>query len=450
MPRRRRELSPNTILILGYAAAILAGACLLALPVAARGEAVGFLDALFTATSAQCVTGLAVVDTGSRFSLFGQMVILGLIQLGGLGITTFSVYFFFYLRSGVSTRGRWIVHDTLLHTPVDSMRDLVRAIMRLTFVIEGAGALLLSCRFVPEFGWARGLYYGLFHSVSAFCNAGFALFPDSLVDYRGDPLVNLTIMALIVLGGIGFLVMKELLDLARQRGGRRRMSLHTRLVLLTSAILIVAGALLIGVLEGGWSFAGMGVAEGCWAALFQSVTARTAGFNTVDLAQMGVPTVFLMMFLMFVGASPGSAGGGIKTTSLALFFAILHSRLKGVPHTNVFRRTIPDDLVTKTLSLVMLAILFLSGTLFALLTAELYGPAAGEGSFLDYAFEAVSAFGTVGLSLGVTPKLLPAGKLVVIGLMFVGRVGLLTVAFSIVRRSHRDAVRYGEENIMIG
>jgi len=450
--RQFKNISPGTALIAYYAGAILVGAVLLALPVAARGTSLSFLDALFTATSAQCVTGLVVVDTGSRLTLFGQLVVLALIQIGGLGITTFSVYLFFYLRLGVGTRGRWILHETLLHTPVESLRDLIRAIVGMTLVIEGAGTLLLACRFVPDLGWGRGLYFALFHSVSAFCNAGFALFPDSLVAYRDDPLVNLTIMALIILGGIGFLVIKEVLDLRQSTGGRRRLSLHSRLVFWTTGMLIFGGALLIGLLESGASLLGRGLLEGTWIALFQSVTARTAGFNSIDLNQFEVPTLLLMMFLMFVGASPGSAGGGIKTTSLALFVAILHSRLKGLSHTNVFRRTVPEEVVTKTLTLVMLAALLIGAASFALLAVQLSGLSFSEsrGVFMDYTFEAISAFATVGLSLGATAKLVPAGKLIVILLMFVGRVGLLTLAFAIVSRRQQHPVRYSEENLMIG
>ncbi|HXV21844.1 MAG TPA: TrkH family potassium uptake protein [Desulfuromonadales bacterium] len=450
--KKLKNIPPGQALILYYAAAILLGAMLLSLPVAAHGSPLSFLDALFTATSAQCVTGLIVVDTGSKLTLFGQLVVLALIQVGGLGITTFSVYLFFYLRLGVGMRGRWIIQETLLHTPVESMKELIRAIFFLTVIIEGAGALLLAFAFVPDLGLARGLYFALFHSVSAFCNAGFALFADSLIGYRDHPLVNLTIMGLIILGGIGFLVMKELLDLLRRGRKRRRLSLHTRLVLLTTGLLIAGGAVLIGLLEAGASLTGRGVGEGIWTALFQSVTARTAGFNTIDLNLFGVPTLFLMMFLMFVGASPGSSGGGIKTTSLALFVAILHSRLKGNPHTNVFRRTIPDEAATKTLTLVMLATLFLGAATFALLAVQGQGQAfaGNRGALMDFAFEAVSAFATVGLSLGATAQLVPLGKIVVIVLMFVGRVGLLTMAFTIVKRARRDAVRYSEENIMIG
>ncbi|PLY12921.1 MAG: potassium transporter [Desulfuromonas sp.] len=448
-----QKLSPHQVLLLYYAAGILLGAVLLMLPVASRTTPLPFLDALFTATSAQCVTGLVVVDTGSQFTLFGQLVILTLIQIGGLGITTFSVYLFYYLRLGVGHSGRMLIHETLLHSPIDSVRELIRDILILTLAIEGLGAFALAWSFIPEFGWLKGSYYALFHAVSAFCNAGFALFPDSLCAYRSSPLVNITLISLITLGGIGFLVIRELLArLKPPNGPRRRLTLHTRLVLWTSLALTCGGAIALYLLERPASFSSFGVAEQIWSALFQSVSARTAGFNSVDLSMLEIPSLFLIMFLMFIGASPGSSGGGIKTTSLALFIAILHSRLKGNPHTNIFRRTIPAEAETKVLSLVMLAMLILGVSIFSLLTIQLSGLSFSDsrGAFMDFVFEAVSAFGTVGLTVGGSAKLLPAGKLLIILLMFIGRVGLLTVAFAILQRRREHALRYAEENIMIG
>jgi len=453
-PVKLKALTPGQLLIISYATAIAMGGLLLSLPMAAQGEPLSFLDALFTATSAQCVTGLIVVDTGSRLSLFGQMVVLALIQLGGIGVTTFSVYLFFYLRIGVGVRGRWMIHETLLHTPVGSLPELIREIILLTLAFEGVGALLIASVLIPQLGFWPGLYAGIFHSVSAFCNAGFSLFPDSLIAYRSHPLLNITLISLIVSGGIGFLVIRELRALlSRQKSPvRKRLSLHSRLVLLTSAILIIGGTLLIGLLEFNGAFTEMSFAEGFWTALFQSVTARTAGFNTIDIGLLRPATLFLLTLLMFIGASPGSAGGGIKTTTIALFIAILNSRLRGNPHTNIFRRTIPDEAITKTLSLVMLALLLIGAAVFALLTIQLPGPATAESlaGYMVYTFEAVSAFATVGLSMGATAHLLPAAKVIVILLMFIGRVGLLTVAFSIARRTRKNGVRYSQENIMIG
>lgn len=450
-----RQLSIPQTLVLYYLLAILLGAVLLATPFAAHGEPLSFLDAFFTATSAQCVTGLIVVDTGTRLTLFGQMVVLFLIQIGGLGIMTFSVYLFIYLRMGVSMRGRWAINETLMHSPIGSWRELIKGIIVLTMVIEALGAVLLAWALVPKLGIWEGIYSAIFHSISAFCNAGFSLFSDSMVQFSANGLVNATIISLIVLGGIGFLVLRELLDVLKQwrkhPRKRLRISLHSKIVLITSAFLIVYGALMLAWLEQDNALAGLSFVEGFWATLFQSVTARTAGFNTLDLAQFRAPSLFLIIFLMFVGASPGSAGGGIKTTSMALFFAIFYCRLRGSHHVTLFRRTIPDEAITKALSLTILAITFIGLAIFVLMCVHT-PDIAHEGSreFLSYTFEAFSAFGTVGLSVGVTAELSSAGKIIVIVLMFVGRVGMLTMAFAIAGHVNRFAPRYAEENIMIG
>ena len=449
--RKRLHLTPDQALVTSYLGAIILGAFLLSLPAASRQAPLSWLDALFTATSAQCVTGLIVVDTGQQFTLFGQLIILLLIQIGGLGITTFSVYLFFCLRMGIGTRGRWIIQETLLHTPVTSLKALILEIIVITLVIEGLGTFFLAFVFVPEMGFFQGLYTALFHAVSAFCNAGFSLFPDSLVGYQGHGLLNVTIMVLIVLGGIGFLVIRELVDMLRIRK-RKRLSLHSRLVLITSFVLIFGGALVIGLLENSSALAGMSFTEKILVSFFQSVTPRTAGFNTIDLTLFEAPTLVFMIFLMFIGASPGSSGGGVKTTTLALAAAILKSRLKGSAHTNIFHRTIPSELVLKTLTLFLSAILFLGVTTFILLCVQNINIPLGRSpnSFLNDTFEAVSAFSTVGLSLGITPKLSIPGKLLVILLMFVGRVGLLSAGFAILKRAEKIPTRYSEENIMIG
>ncbi len=446
-----RNLSPGGTIMLYYAVAIFLGALLLSTPFAARGDALSFLDALFTATSAQCVTGLIVVDTGTRLSLFGQLVVLALIQIGGLGIMTFSVYFFIYLRSGVSMRGRWVLHETLLHTPVSSLQDLLRKIFLMTILIEAVGAALLAMVFIPDLGVWQGTYSAIFHSISAFCNAGFSLFSDSLIGYRGNSFINLTVMALIILGGIGFLVIQEVLEIGfRQRKQRMKFSLHSRLVLLTSVFLIVFGAVAVAWLEIDHALADMPFMEAFWTSVFQSVTARTAGFNTIDLTVFHPATLFLIMFLMFIGASPGSAGGGVKTTTFALFIGILYNRLKGSPHTNLFRRTVPDEAVTKALALVLLSVILVGIALFGLLVAQSGTASESTRDFLFYAFETVSGFGTVGLSLGATANLTEPGKLIVIALMFIGRVGLLTMAFAIAGRHKPYVARYAEENVMIG
>jgi len=450
-----RELSVPQTLVLYYSLAILIGAVLLATPFAAHGDPLSFLDALFTATSAQCVTGLIVVDTGTKLTLFGQLVVLFLIQIGGLGIMTFSVYLFIYLRMGVSTRGRWIINETLIHSPIGTWRELIKSIFILTLVIEAVGAVLLAWALVPELGLWAGIYSAIFHSISAFCNAGFSLFSDSMVQFSANSLVNGTLIALIVLGGIGFLVLRELLDVLEQwrkhPRKRLRISLHSKIVLIASGFLIVYGALMIAWLEKDNALAGLSLLEGFWATLFQSVTTRTAGFNTLDLTQFRAPTLFLMIFLMFIGASPGSAGGGIKTTSMALFFAVFYNRLRGSRHVTLFRRTIPDEAITKALALTILAIILIGIAIFFLMIAHTPDIAhEGAREFLSYTFEAFSAFSTVGLSVGATAQLTSIGKIIVMGLMFVGRVGMLTMAFAIAGHINPFAPRYAEENIMIG
>ncbi len=450
-----QELSPAQFLMASYALVILIGTLLLTTPWAAREHHLNVLDALFTATSALCVTGLSVIDIGTRLSGFGQSIVLVLIQLGGLGITTFSVYLFIYLRVGVSIRGRWIINETLLHTPISSWRDLLRDIFLLTFIIEASGAILLAFAFVPKLGLAAGLYSAIFHSISAFCNAGFSLFSDSMIGFRDNPLVNVTLILLIVLGGIGFLVIRELVQYTvttcRVKKRPPRLSLHTKIVVTTTATLIISGALIIGFLEGQQAFAAMPFGEKVWTSLFQSVTARTAGFNSFDLSLFEVPTLFFITFLMFIGASPGSAGGGVKTTSLALFFAIFLSRLRGRQTTSLFRRTIPDDIINKALALVLLAITLIGIALFALLVVQNQDIAHEDArQFLEYLFETFSAFSTTGLSIGATAALTSPGKIIIVLLMFAGRVGLLTMAFAIAGRSRNYNASYAEENIMIG
>jgi len=449
-----KSIAPSQALILYYLASILLGALLLASPWAAHGGPLPFLDALFTATSAQCVTGLTVVDTGTRLTLFGQLVVLSLMQLGGVGIITFSVYLFVYLKIGISARDRWTIQETLAPMPVSSVKDLVKGIFLFTLAVEAVGAGLLAVAFIPKLGWSQGLYSALFHAVSAFCNAGFSLYPDSLIGYRADSLVNLTVILLVMVGGIGFPVIGELgLAWKRRMRGQRgvfRLSLHSKLALITTSILIVAGVLAILWLEAGHSLAKMNWLEGFWAALFQSVVARTAGFNTMDMNALRAPTLAVMIFLMFIGGSPGSTAGGIKTTSLALLYGVVYNRLKGSPHTSFFRRTIPEEAVTKVLAFVLLAVVIVGVALFCLLAVHDPSHEQNPRNFLDITFETFSAFSTVGLSMGATSRLSPEGKWIIVALMFVGRVGLLTVAFAIAGRTRPNAGRYPEENIMIG
>lgn len=438
-----------------FLAAIGAGTVLLAMPFAHAGDRVGLLDALFTATSAVCVTGLTVVDTGSRFSPAGQAVVLLLIQLGGLGIMTFAVFVGVLLGRRVAFTDRMAIQDSFQHTPKAGLRRLLRHVLVFTLATEAAGAALLALRFGREYPPAEAAWQSVFHAISAFCNAGFSLFPDSLVRYRGDGLVNGVVSGLVVIGGLGFLVSMELREqvLARLRGRRApRLSLHSRLALTVSGALLAVGTVVYLVLGSGNVLGGLPPGERLLAASFQSVTARTAGFNTVDYGQMSSEALFFTVFLMFVGASPGSTGGGIKTTTFGLLVALVVARWRSRGRASVFRRTIPHPVMDRALLLALLAWAIVSLGIGLIAAAETPGVPFREEvpGFLALMFEAVSAFGTVGLSTGITAGLAPASKLVLIALMYAGRVGPLTLVLAVGPRPERGRFRYAEENVMVG
>ncbi len=449
LARYFRTLHPAAIIIYSYVLAILTGTLLLSLPIASAGDPIGAVDALFTATSALCVTGLNVVDTGTTFTAFGKTIILLLMQLGGLGVMTFSVLFFLFLGRGFSARGRWIITEGFTPSPIRNVPSLLASIFLFTLLVECLGGLILFLDWRGEMAAGQALFAGAFHSVSAFCNAGFSFFDTNFVRYRGDVLFNATICCLIVLGGIGFPVIHEIAGRIRARRQRRRvaLSLHTRAVLTMTAVLILAGAVLVFALEYQSALAGLPMGEKVLASLFQSITARTAGFNTLDTGSLAVATLFVLVMLMFIGASPGSCGGGIKTTSLAVLVAILSSRIRGRAVTSLFRRTIPDETVSRALAVFILAVITLTAGIVLLLITQQPPP---REYFLTYVFEAVSAFGTVGLSMGVTPALTATGKLIIIVLMLLGRVGLLTVAYVVTSRRVAAPFQYGEGRVMIG
>lgn len=444
-----RKLTPARSLVLSFLAVILLGTLLLLLPVASSGRPLPLLSALFTSVSAVCITGLSVLDIGRDLSLFGQMVTLALFQIGGIGIITFSLVLFGQMGRSLSFRGRELLQTTFLHTPRQDFFRVLRFVVAGTFAIEAAGALLLFLRFLADAPPARALLQAVYHSVSAFNNCGFSLFADSLMAYRDDWLVNLVILPLVVLGGIGFIVMYEVLN--RWRGQRRRLSLHAKVVLLTTAALIAGGALLFYLFESGNVLKGAGGSGRFLAPLFQSVTARTCGFNTVDIAALSNATLMVLMVLMFIGASPGSTGGGIKTSSFALLMLVIVNRLRGRDGVTLFHRTVPAEILNRTIAIVIaaaLSVLVVASVLLLAADAPAGGVAASRGLFVEYFFETLSAFGTVGLSLGVTPELNSIQKLAVIFLMFVGRVGPLTLAYA--WSAPKRGLVYAEESVMVG
>jgi trk system potassium uptake protein TrkH len=434
-----------------FAVLIVVGAGLLRLPIATPAEQpITLLDAAFTATSAVCVTGLVVRDTGSGFTFFGQMVILGLIQLGGLGVMTFSLFILSALGRRLSLASRSVLTHTLSGVARQGgLRRLLRLIVRLTLGAELVGALLLFVRWRPELGPGPAAWAAAFHSVSAFCNAGFGLWSRSLEQYRADLVVNSVVMVLIVLGGLGFLVTYELRHSWRHPG---QFSLHTKVTLVTTAALIAAGAMGFWVLEHDDAFAGLSPGPQLLASLFQSVTARTAGFNTVDLREFTPAGLFVMMLLMFVGGSPGSCAGGVKTTTLGVLTLAAWQRIRGHTRVNVFRRSLGRSTLENAVTIVIGGIAVVLAGLFGMLFLQAPHSSLSElhGEFMAYFFEVVSALGTVGLSVGVTTSLSPGARVLVIVLMFVGRLGPLTVASALASPSVGDDWQLAEEDVMVG
>jgi trk system potassium uptake protein TrkH len=444
-----RILSPERIFILSFAGVILAGAILLYLPFSPT-KGLSFVDALFTAASAVCVTGLAVIDIGADLTVAGQVITIFLFQIGGLGIITFSAFLFGIMGKGISFKGRDIVQGTFLHTPRRDFFVILKSVLFATFIIESVGILLLFSRFSQDFPAGTALFHAVYNAISAFNNCGYSLFSDNLVRYQGDIIVNVTVMGLIVTGGIGFVVIHEVFY--RLKGSENRLSLHTKIVLVTTGILIVGGAVLFYFFERNHVIKDMPFLTQVLVSFFQSVTPRTAGFNTVDIGQLTNATILMTIILMFIGASPGSTGGGIKTTSATLLTLLIWSKWKGSEEVNIWNRTIPKDLITRTISIIFAAAfsVFLITSVLLLAEAENLQPLQSRHFFVEYLFETTSAFGTVGLSMGVTPKLNDLQKLAIILIMFAGRVGPLTLAFSLARRSTKKGIAYAEESVMVG
>jgi len=438
-----KVMTPSQVLVLGFALVILFGALLLSLPQSTQdGVGLPFLNAAFTATSAVCVTGLVVVDTATTFTHFGEWVILLLIQVGGLGFMTFATMFAMIVGKRITLKERLLLQEALNQVSVEGIVRLTKSVLQISFAIEAIGALILTLRWYPDFGWSKALYYGVFHSISAFNNAGFDLFGNysSLTAYVGDPIVNITIMLLIICGGLGFIVLADLL------GPRKKFRLHTKIVLQVSGVLILLGAVFILAMEfmNPKTLGPLPFGTKVLAAFFQSVSPRTAGFNTINIAGMYDTTLLSMMVLMFIGASSGSTGGGIKTTTfIALVLSVL-STYRSDPHVVLEGRTLPKEVIQKAWALTTsgVTLIFLIVSILSL---------TEKADFLTVLFEVTSAFGTVGLSLGITPHLTDVGKIAIILTMFIGRVGPLTLAFVLSQKKNKKAhIKYPDERIMIG
>lgn len=444
---RRNRFTPVQILALGFAGVILTGALLLTLPISSSsGKSTSFLTALFTSTSAVCVTGLVVVDTGTYWSVFGQVVIMLLIQVGGLGFMSFATLLALLLKRRITLRERLVMQESLNSFSLQGLVKLAKYALKATFLIEGIGAAILSIRFVPEYGWIKGIYFGIFHAVSAYCNAGFDVIGhwQNLIPYQESAIVSITVMSLIVIGGIGFLVQSDIYENRRFK----KFSLHTKVVLITTACLIFSGALLFFIFEHNnpGTMQPLTSKGKILTSFFASVTPRTAGFNTIDTTKMAMPSKLITILLMYIGASPGSTGGGIKTTTFAVLVATVVSVLRGREDIELMERRIPKDIIYKALAIVGLSLTILFVDVMILSITE------KGAQLIEMIYEATSAFGTVGLSLGFSPRLTSIGRMVIIFTMYAGRVGPLTIAFAVGKMQHKNngVVKYPEDKVLIG
>lgn len=443
-------VNPGALLLLGYAIMILTGTGLLSLPFASHG--CSFIDALFTSTSATCVTGLIVKDTPVDFTLFGQIVILLLIQIGGLGYMTLSSAFFFLLGQKATLRHRLLMKESINFLSFGNLRRFAFTIIKVTLVVEALGALVLTFWFRFKYGmeWGQSAYYGIFHSISAFCNAGFSTFSDNLGRFTQDPVVGPVIAALIISGGLGFIVISDIYK--RIKGENMRLASHTKLVLISTAVLICVGALIIGIAEWNGAFRDLPAGYKILNAFFASITPRTAGYNLAAVGGMRSYTLFFMMILMFIGASPGGTGGGVKTTSFSLLLAEVIRVLRGRSEIVMLKRSIKPEQVQRSITIVVLSALLVLTSTFLCVVFN------GGKDISRSAFEVFSAFGTVGLSMGskTSPVLSFAadfntwGKMVLILTMFFGKVGTITIGSALFSGGSSTRVRPAKANIVVG
>ncbi len=443
---QKKQMKPTQILVLGFFSIILLGTFILMLPISsAAGKWTSIVDAFFTATSAVCVTGLVVVDTGTYWSYFGKTIILLLIQVGGLGFMTMTISVAIFLGKKIGLRDRILMQEALNQFSIAGVIRLTKYIFIMTILIESIGALLLSFWFVPEMGYLKGIYYSIFHAISAFCNAGFDIMGNGIgmTPFATNHLVSLTLIALIILGGLGFAVIADFFKNQKTN----KYSLHTKLVLSITGGLILIGWIGIFLLEMNnyETIASMRFSDKLLASLFHGVTPRTAGFNTLDLSSMTRGSQMLTIFLMFIGGSPGSTAGGVKTTTFAITVMTIVSVIKGRDDLQIMHRRISKQIVNRGLAVIFVSTIVIALVLFTLLITE---PLL---DFKDIVFEVFSAFGTVGLSLGITSSLSSLGKLLISALMFFGRLGPLTIVLAISASGNKKTlIKYPEGKIIVG
>ena len=444
--KKRDRISTTRLIALGFALIILAGTVLLSLPIATRSGSPNILTSLFTATSATCVTGLAAADTYQNWTLFGQLVILCLIQTGGLGFMTIGVYISVLLKRRIGLQERETLHESVNTLAIAGVVRLAKNIVKGTLLIEFFGAVLLAIRFIPKFGIANGIYFSIFHSISSFCNAGFDLMGineaySSLSMFEGDILVNLVVSALILTGGIGFIVWD---DVARNKWHVKRYLLHTKIVLTVTIALTAAGTILFLIFENDGVFADMSIEQKIIGAFFSSVTPRTAGFNTVDTAALSNSGKLLTMVYMFIGGSPGSTAGGVKTTTVIALFFYAVAMVLNREDINMFGRRLTDDVVKKANAVVMINFTLAVAAAMVIMAMQPLLPIS------DVVFEVLSAIGTVGMTTGITRDLNVISKLIIILLMYCGRLGSLSFALVFAKKGSANSLRLPQEKIIVG
>ncbi|MBP1962509.1 TrkH family potassium uptake protein [Paenibacillus aceris] len=442
------QMTPPQILVLGFAVIIFVGAALLSLPIAsATGQSISFMDALFTSTSATCVTGLVVVDTGSAYTMFGQIVIVSLIQIGGLGFMTMATLLAIMFRKKITLKERLVLQEAFNQGSMEGIVRLIRKVIIYSLSIEAIAAVIFTIRWSFDFGFSKALYFGIWHAISMFNNAGFDLFGTvdapfvSFTGYANDFVVNFVAMALIVLGGIGFIVMADLMDYRKTK----KLSLHSKVVLSMTGLLIVAGALIIFIFEytNNRTLGSLDLGGKILASFFQSVAPRTAGPNTVDIGALRQASQFFIVILMFIGASPGSTGGGIKTTTFTILISAIVTMIRGKEDIVIFRYRLAKDRILKAITLTMIALFLVIIVTMLLSTTE-------DSQLLKILFEVTSAFGTVGLTMGLTPDLTTFGKILISLTMFAGRLGPITLAYALQPKQEKELFRYPEGKITIG
>lgn len=444
LKRLKKNLTPSKILLLSFVVIILIGTVFLSLPIASyEGVENSPLTALFTATSAVSVTGLSVVDVSTTYNYFGKTIILILIQLGGLGIMTFSSILMMIIGKRISYEEKKILKEDLNQEALGGIVRFIRTLMAIVFTIEGVGAILLFTQFRKDYSFLKAIYYSVFHSVSAFCNAGFSLFSDSLEGFKGNFVVNMTISGLIILGGIGFAVINSYILFFKTR--RKKFNLTSKLALKITVLLLISGTVLFYFVErtNPATIGNLTFVEKWIASFFQSVTTRTAGFNSVPMDKMKPASIFMFLLFMFVGASPGSTGGGIKTTTFGVILFYIIGIIRGESEINISNRRISWEVLNRAMVILVISLLYVSFVSLALLSIE-------QGDFVKIVFEAVSAFGTVGLSMGLTPELSTASRVIIIITMLIGRAGPLTVALAVGEKKKKLKIRYPKENILVG